>query len=120
DVRALVVVDQRVEEHLLEGPGDDVVAARGIEVARVLGVPEPQHPARPRRLVARGRTRRRRVERHPTGAPQRTECQEPGEASHARRRSTKSISPWPIRLKPTTASAIDTPGANTSQGATAM
>src|SRR2546427_7333760 len=49
----------------LEGPGDDVVAARGIEVAGVLGVPEPQDPARPRRLVARGRTRRgRRSEEH--------------------------------------------------------
>ena len=120
DVRSLIVLDQRVEEHLLEGPGDDVVAARGVQVARVLRVGEAKDAARVWRLTAGRRARGRRVERDGAGCRQRTECQEPGEASHTYRRSTKSISPWPIRLKPTTASAIDTPGANTSQGATAM
>src|SRR5206468_10365486 len=54
DVRSRVVVDQGVEEHLLERPGDGVVAARGVERARVLAGGEPQHTARVRRTVAVG------------------------------------------------------------------
>src|SRR5439155_3235536 len=58
DVRPRVVVDQGVEDHLLEAPGDRVVALRRIERARVLARGLAEYPTLPRRLVAVRRTRR--------------------------------------------------------------
>src|SRR5207249_11385173 len=54
DVRPVVVVDERVEEHLLESPGARVVADGRVEGVHVLGGAEPERAARPRGLVRTG------------------------------------------------------------------
>ena len=80
---------------------------------------QAEDAARVRGLGAGRRAGGRRIERDGAGG-ERAQPGQPGERPHPCRRPTRSISPYPIRLKATTASAIDTPGANTSQGATAM
>src|SRR5439155_15232085 len=118
DGRPLVVVDERIEEHLLEGPRARVVADRGVEGVHVLGRAEPERPARPRHLVGPGgRPGWRRVERHGTRRQENAGGEQP--CPHPRRSPRRSIKPYPTRLKPITASDTATPGSTTSQGATA-